>query len=185
MSKPSFAAAVQAKLPSLDEGTAQIKIRYDTHLGKSTVLFSAEDYFITLAQDCKLTLIGKFYRGKPTMEEIREVFISQFHLIGSVKIAYFDFIDIYIDFTNEVDHNHILFNEYVDIGESPMKILKWTTDFKPEEETSIVPVWILIHQLQCHLFRWKVISKLVSDVGVVVAPNQATYSKSRRLKLIF
>ncbi|OIT38299.1 hypothetical protein A4A49_06262 [Nicotiana attenuata] len=60
-----------------------------------------------------------------------------------------------------------------------MKILRRIADFKPEEETSIVPVWILIHQLQWHLFRWQVISKLVSDVGVAMAPGQATYSKFR------
>lgn len=153
VSKPSFAAAVQAKLPFLNDGTSSIEIRHGTHLGKPTVFFTAQDYFVTLAQDCKLTLIGKFYRGKPTMEELRKVFISQFHLIGSVKIAYLDFRHVYLDFTNEVDYNHILFKEYVDIGEAPMKILKWTTHFKPEEETSIVPVWILIHQLPWHLFR--------------------------------
>lgn len=44
---------------------------------------------------------------------------------------------------------------------------------------SIVPVWVLIHQLPWHLFKWKIISRLVSEVGVVVAPDQATYSKSR------
>lgn len=60
-----------------------------------------------------------------------------------------------------------------------MKILKWTPDFKPEEETSIVPVWILIHQLPWHLFNWRIVSRLVSEVGVAVAPDQATYSKSR------
>lgn len=80
------------------------------------------------------------------MEEIRKVFIRQFHLTGQVKIAYFDPKHIYIDFSNEVDYNHILFKEYIDIGETPMKILKWTADFKPEEETTIVPAWILIHQ---------------------------------------
>ncbi|OIS95652.1 hypothetical protein A4A49_17679 [Nicotiana attenuata] len=134
VSKPSFVAAVQAKLPVLNDGTSSIEIRHGTYLGKPAVFFTAQDYFVTLAQDCKLTL---------------------------------------------KDYNHILFKEYVDIGEAPMKILEWTTDFRPEEETSIVPVWILIHQLPWHLFRWQVISKLVSDVGVAVGPDQATYSKSR------
>lgn len=87
------------------------------------------------------------------MEEIRKVFIQQFHLTGSVKIAYFDPKHVYIKFSNEVDYKHILFKEYIDIVEAPMKILKWTPNFKPEEETSIVPDWILIHQLLWHLFN--------------------------------
>lgn len=145
VTKPSFVTAVQMKLPVLNDRTSLIEIRHGTHLGKPVVFFTTQDYFVTLAQDYKLNIIGKFYRGKPTMEELRKVFISQFHLTGLVKIAYFDFRHVYLDFTNEVDYNHILFKEYVDIGEAPMKILKWTADFKLEEETLIVPVWILIH----------------------------------------
>ncbi|PHU20007.1 hypothetical protein BC332_11158 [Capsicum chinense] len=148
VSKPMFAAAVQAKLPNLNE---EVNIRHGTHLGKPAVYFSVEDYFVKLAQECILTLIGKFYKGKPSMDEIRKV---QFHLIGLVKIAFFDHRHVYIDFSNEVDYNHVLFKEFVDIGESPMKILKWTTDFNPEKEISIVP-------------------------GVEIAPDQANYSKSR------
>ncbi|KAF3658029.1 hypothetical protein FXO38_13423 [Capsicum annuum] len=150
LSKPTFAAVVQAKIPNLNEEVQQINIRHDTHLGKPAIYFSVEDYFVKLAQECKLTLIDKFYKGKPSMDEIRKV---QFHLIGLVKIAFFDHRHVDIDFSNEVDYNHVLFKEFVDIGESPMKILKWTTDFNPEEEISIVPL--------------------------TIAPDQANYSKSR------
>lgn len=92
------------------------------------------------------------------MEEIRKAFIRQFHLTCPVKIAYFDLKHVYLDFANDVDCNHIFSKEYIDIGEASMKILKWTPDFKPEEETTIVPVWILIHQLPWHLFNWQVVS---------------------------
>lgn len=81
------------------------------------------------------------------MELIRKTFNSQFHLTGSVKIAYFDPKHVYLDFANDVDYNHVFAEEFIDIGETPMKILKWTLYFKLEEEASIFPVWILIHQL--------------------------------------
>lgn len=70
-----------------------------------------------------------------------------------MKIAYFDPKHDYIYFTNHVDYNHILFKEYVDIGEAPMKIMKWTADFKLKVESSIIPVWILIHHLPWHLLN--------------------------------
>ncbi|OIT35226.1 hypothetical protein A4A49_28326 [Nicotiana attenuata] len=156
-----------------------VEIQHGTHLGKPAVFFKAEDYFVNLAKECRFTIIGKFYRGKPSMEEIRKTFIRQFQLSASVKIAYFDPKHVYLDFANEVDYNHVFANDYIDIGDAPMKILKWTPDFKPEEETPIVPVWILIHQLPWHLFKWNIVSRLVQDVGVAVAPDLATYSKSR------
>uniref|UniRef100_A0A3Q7GJY4 Uncharacterized protein n=1 Tax=Solanum lycopersicum TaxID=4081 RepID=A0A3Q7GJY4_SOLLC len=52
-------------------------------------------------------------------------------------------------------------------------------NFKPAEETSIVPVGILIHQLSWHLFDWQIVSRLIGHIGRAVAPDQVTYSKSR------
>ncbi|OIS98248.1 hypothetical protein A4A49_33444 [Nicotiana attenuata] len=179
VSKQSFVATVQTKLQTLTNGETAVEIRHRSHLGKPAVFFSAEDYFSNLAQECKLTIIVKFLRGKPSMEEIRKIFVRKFHMTGTVKIAYFDPQYVYIDFSNEVDYNHIRFKEYIDIGDAPMKILKWTADFKPEEETTIVPVWILVHQLPWHLFNWRIISRMVREIGVAFAPDLETYSKSR------
>lgn len=113
------------------------------------------------------------------MEELRKLFISQFHLKGTVKIAYYDYMTVYIDFTNEVDYKHVYFKPFINIGSYTMKILKWTPDFKPEQETSIVPVWILVHMLPWHLFIWDIVSRLVQSIGIVVTPDQATFSKFR------
>lgn len=68
VSKQTFAAIVQAKLPSLNSGEAQIEIQHGTHLGKPAVFFKAEDYFVKLTKECKFTIVEKFYRGKPTMK---------------------------------------------------------------------------------------------------------------------
>ncbi|KAF3629723.1 hypothetical protein FXO37_28793 [Capsicum annuum] len=66
---------VQSKLIALKNMESTVEIRHGTHLDKPMVFFSAQDYFMSLAQDCKITLIGKFYRGKPPMEEISKMFI--------------------------------------------------------------------------------------------------------------
>lgn len=75
VSKQTFAAAVQAKLSNISEKSQQAAIRRGTHLCKPMVYFSIEDYFINLAEEYKFTLIEKFYKGIPTMDEIRKVFI--------------------------------------------------------------------------------------------------------------
>ncbi|OIT28903.1 hypothetical protein A4A49_38525 [Nicotiana attenuata] len=178
VSKPTFGATVQTNLQSPDT-SAMVEIQHGTQLGKLAIFFKAEDYFVNLAKECRFTIIGKFYQGKSSTEEIRKTFIRQFQLTASVRTAYFDPKHVYLDFANDVDYNHVFAKDYIDIGDAPMKILNWAPDFKPEEETSIVPVWILIHQLPWHSIRWNIISTLVQDVGAVVAPDMATYSKSR------
>lgn len=162
-----------------NSGKTPVSIKHGMHLGKTTVFFIVRDYFVNLAQDCKFTIIGKLYRGKPTMDDIRREFVSQFQLRRTVKIAHFDHQHVYLDFDNEVDFNRVGTQSFVNIGIAPMKIMKWTPDFRLEVETSIVPVWILILQLPWHLFRWDVVSKMGSAIGTAVAPDMATYSKSR------
>lgn len=148
-------------------------------MGKPAVYFSAQDYFVNLAEDCRFTIVGKFTKGKPNMDELRKLFNSHVPLKGTVKIAYFDQNHVYIDFNNESDFYHIYFKSFVTLGPYSMKIIKWTPDFVPEIETSLAPVWILVHQLPWHLFRWDILSKMVSLIGNAMAPDMATYSKSR------
>lgn len=104
VSKPTFAAMVQTKLPSINTNEPLVEIQYGTHLGKPAVFFRAEDYFINLAKQCRLAIIGKFCRGKPSMEEIHKTFVSKFHLSGTVKIAYFDL-------DNEANYSHVFTKE--------------------------------------------------------------------------
>lgn len=66
-SKVSFAAMVQSKLIALKNTKSTVEVRHGTHLGKPAVFFSAQDYFVNLAEDCKMTLTGNFYRGKPPL----------------------------------------------------------------------------------------------------------------------
>ncbi|XP_060210382.1 uncharacterized protein LOC132637284 [Lycium barbarum] len=178
-SKPTFSAIVQESLHSNQAEHQPVEIKQGTHLGKRVVYFNAEDYFVNLAKECKLTIVGKFIRGKPPMEDIRKSFVSQFQLRRTPKIAYFDPEHVYIDFYNEVDYTHIQSKTYVYIDECPMKVLKWSPDFTPKKETSIVLVWVLIHKLPWHLFKWDILARIIKSVGTAVAPDQATYSKSR------
>lgn len=113
------------------------------------------------------------------MEDTRKAFISQVHLKGKVKIAFFDFQHVYIDFTHEVIYTHIKLKNFVDIMGAPMKILLCSPDFKSEVKTVVVLVWILIHHVPWHLFRWKIESRMVQSIGIAIAPDQATYSKSK------
>lgn len=81
------------------------------------------------------------------MEEVRRLFISLIPLKGTVKIAFYDTNHVYIDLSNETNFYHIYFKSFITLGPYIMKIIRRTPDFAPECETTIAPVWILIHQL--------------------------------------
>lgn len=81
----------------------------------------------------------KIFQGQTYCGEIRKSLATKFHLKDSAKVAYFNPQHVYLDFSNETDYSHILFKSWIHIGDTPMKILNYTPDFKPEVGTSIAP----------------------------------------------
>ncbi|XP_070040103.1 uncharacterized protein LOC142177333 [Nicotiana tabacum] len=60
-----------------------------------------------------------------------------------------------------------------------MKILKWTTDFKPNSETSLAPVWINLPDLPWHYYEWDALCRIVGPIGNPLVMDKATTTKSR------
>lgn len=56
-----------------------------------------------MADEYKLTIIGKFLRTRPKIELIRTAFIEKVSTKGTVKIGAYDLNTIFIDFSNEAD----------------------------------------------------------------------------------
>ncbi|KAL2518278.1 Uncharacterized protein Adt_14525 [Abeliophyllum distichum] len=56
----------------------------------------------------------------------------------------------------------------------PMRVLKWTCDFHPDAETSIVPVWISFPLLPVHLRAKEFLFALSKLVGVPLRIDEAT-----------
>ncbi|KAF3660910.1 hypothetical protein FXO38_11992 [Capsicum annuum] len=174
ISKPTFATAVQMTINDI----FPIEIRHGTQLGKPDVFLNPNDYFGTPAQGCKMTILLKFDREKPYMEDLRKQFISQLYLKGAIKIAFIDSLTVFIDFTYDTDAQQIHFKQYLHFGNYPIKVIRWTPDFKAGVETMIVPIWILVHKLPRHLFKWSILLRSLDSAGVAIA-YQATYFKIR------
>ncbi|KAH0750080.1 hypothetical protein KY290_029312 [Solanum tuberosum] len=60
-----------------------------------------------------------------------------------------------------------------------MKLLKWTSDFVPEAETTLAPVWINQPDLRWHFFEWDALCRIVAPIGVPIISDKATLSKTR------
>ncbi|OIT36230.1 hypothetical protein A4A49_02046 [Nicotiana attenuata] len=71
VSKPSFTTSVSASLANSSSAKQPVKITHGTHMSRPAVYFSAQDFFVTLSEDCKFTIVGKFTIGKPNMDKVR------------------------------------------------------------------------------------------------------------------
>ncbi|KAG5596621.1 hypothetical protein H5410_037853 [Solanum commersonii] len=120
---------------------------YDLKEGRPIVTFSKAENDM-LAKTGKLTLIGKFSRIRPSIEKIRDDFKKNIQLKGSVKIEAYNLHHVFLDFDLEEDHRTIYGKFFLTLCNLQMKLLKWTTEFIPEAETSLAPVEIDITKPQ-------------------------------------
>lgn len=94
-----------------------------------------------MANPYKYTLAGKFLHQKPTMKEVRENF-SMFGVHGFFELGLIDNAHILIHLTHEDDYIKLFLKPLWYIDRCPMRVLKWMCDFRPNQETPIVPICV-------------------------------------------
>lgn len=99
---------------------------------------------------------------------------------GVVKIGYYAAKLIFIDFAEEEDlkgfYHHI---DKVIIFEMTMRLMRWSKDFKHEEETTLLPIWVLLRGLKWHHYHWDALKRITSPIGTLFTIYKATVVKSR------
>ncbi|KAL0367874.1 UNVERIFIED_CONTAM: hypothetical protein Sradi_3677500 [Sesamum radiatum] len=60
----------------------------------------------------------------------------------------------------------------------PMRVFKWSPTFIPDQESSIVPVWVSFPDLPAHLFRKDALHTIAKFVGVPLQIADSTFSRS-------
>ncbi|KAH0736057.1 hypothetical protein KY285_011764 [Solanum tuberosum] len=153
--------------------------KHTTKQGQPAVIYDMDDYMNKLAVDCKYTLIGKFSTTMPKVELIRKSFIMQTQLNGGVNIAHYNARHVFIDLENELDYNTVWTQQRMTIEGKLMRIQTWTPNFRPEEETPIAPIWVLLPGLPWHCFKKEFITPLLESVGKVLYLDTASIKRTR------
>lgn len=152
---------------------------YDIVDGKATMIFTKEEHDL-LANTCRWTIIGKFHKTRPSIEKIRAEFPKIIKNKDAVKIGAKDRYHVFIDMENEEDYNIIYSKPVINFNEgNNMKILKWTTNFRPDTETTLAPVWINLPNLSWHYYEWDALYRIVQPMGTPLFMDKATASKTR------
>ncbi|KAK4707014.1 hypothetical protein R3W88_033428 [Solanum pinnatisectum] len=152
---------------------------HTTKQDQPTVIYDMDDFMNKLAVDCIYTIIGKFSSTMPKVELIRKNFIMQTQLNGGVNIAHYNAKHVFIDLENELDYNTVWTQQRISIEGKLMRIQAWTPNFKPEEETPIIPIWVLLPGLPWHCFKKEFITPLLSSVGKVLYLDTASINRTR------
>ncbi|KAB5551438.1 hypothetical protein DKX38_008749 [Salix brachista] len=139
-----------------------------------------DDEVDALAAPLQRTLVGKFNR-MPRFEVIRE-FFRRLNLLGAFDIHWFDYKHIFIKLNNDLDYQRLFAKRDWFFGGYKMRVLKWSVDFIPEKESSIVPVWISFPNLRYHLYEGSALLNLAKSLGPPIQMDEATAKGTRPSK---
>ncbi|XP_020597234.1 uncharacterized protein LOC110037013, partial [Phalaenopsis equestris] len=141
--------------------------------GENVVFFTNRE-IISLKEDVKFTLVGKFQLGHPRMELIRNFFES-LQFIGNWKIGLLDGRYLLIQLTTEEDYAR----QSIIIAGTTMKIVKWTPDFDPSKEPPVVPIWYKFPGLPLPFFKLNALFNIRRALGTPLKVDAPTYNKAR------
>jgi len=80
---------------------------------------------------------------------------------------------------NELDYITVWTKQRMSIEGKLMRIQTWTPNFRPEEETPIMPVWVLLLDLPWHCYKKQFVTALLSPIGKVLYMDTTSVQKTR------
>ncbi|CAM8904324.1 unnamed protein product [Rhodiola kirilowii] len=126
--KPSFAAMVSRQYGMKD--------------GVPSISFTSAEYQAA-SQRFSHTVIAKFLFGRPPFETVKQSMLAAWKIEGRISISSnWDDRHVVIILDNEKDVNEVLTNPLRKIGHTMFRFFKWSPDYNPKKESSIVTEWI-------------------------------------------
>ncbi|KAG8370048.1 hypothetical protein BUALT_Bualt14G0077100 [Buddleja alternifolia] len=148
-------------------------------IGKTTTINGRKTIFISNEEDefmaapYQYSLMGKFSHGYQTMTRLRAKFVAV-GLLKGFKIGVLDNKHVWIKLLDPNDYARIWMKQVWYFDGFPMRVLKWTRDFDPREESPIMPIWIKVLGLKPHWFHRKFLFHVASLIGKPLKLDEAT-----------
>ncbi|XP_060194994.1 uncharacterized protein LOC132624193 [Lycium barbarum] len=60
-----------------------------------------------------------------------------------------------------------------------MGVQMWHPDFKPEEDSLMAPIWVLLPKLPFHCHTWHYVKQILSPIGIPLIMDNATTNRTR------
>ncbi|KAL1557893.1 hypothetical protein AAHA92_08426 [Salvia divinorum] len=150
-------------------------------LGKPSIYFSATD---TAYLPARLghVIVGKFPLSIPTTKHIRKAFVNM-NFVGSCSWKYLNARHVFIELSDFTDYVNLLNGPngipVWFIGQHPMRVFEWTTEFDLSFESRIVAVWCNLFALPLRLFDTSTLFAIGGLFGNPIKIDHATITRSR------
>ncbi|KAL0375507.1 UNVERIFIED_CONTAM: hypothetical protein Sradi_3466400 [Sesamum radiatum] len=144
--------------------------------GRPTIIFSDAETQ-SLAANFRYALVGKFSHGSPPYSQLHRLLYNS-GIKEAFTVSLINNKHALINLTNETDYSRLWMRRIWFLKGLPMRVFKWSPTFIPDQESSIVPVWVRFPDLPAHLFRKDALHTIAKFVGVPLQIADSTFSRS-------
>ncbi|KAL0341724.1 UNVERIFIED_CONTAM: hypothetical protein Scaly_1835000 [Sesamum calycinum] len=108
--------------------------------GCPTLIFNYME-MLSFAAAYRYALVGKFSHGAPQYRNLHHL-IAGLGIKCAFTISMINAKHVLISLSNEADLSHLWLRRIWHVQGFPIRVFKWIPTFTPEQESSIVPMWI-------------------------------------------
>ncbi|KAL0329000.1 UNVERIFIED_CONTAM: hypothetical protein Sradi_4886700 [Sesamum radiatum] len=148
--------------------------------GRPTLIFNDMET-LSFAATYRYALVGKFSHGAPQYRNLHRL-IAGLGIKGAFTISMINAKHVLISLSNEADLSHLWLRRIWHVQGFPMRVFIWTPTFTPEQESSIVPVWVCFPELPAHFFHKDALFAVASMIGTPLQIDDFTFNHSRLSK---
>ncbi|KAL0379346.1 UNVERIFIED_CONTAM: hypothetical protein Sradi_3240100 [Sesamum radiatum] len=143
---------------------------------RPTIIFSDAETQSLAANFC-YALVGKFWHGSPPYNQLHRL-LSNSGIKEAFIVSLINNKHALINLTNEADYSRLWMRRIWYLKGLPMRVFKWAPTFIPDQESSIVPVWVSFPDLPAYLFRKDALHTIANFVGTPLQIADSTFSRS-------
>ncbi|KAL0328999.1 UNVERIFIED_CONTAM: hypothetical protein Sradi_4886600 [Sesamum radiatum] len=148
--------------------------------GRPTVIFSDAETQ-SLVANFRFSLIGKFSQGIPPFSQLHRL-LAKSGIKGAFTVSLINYKHALISLSNESDFTRLWLRRIWYLNGFPMRVFKWSPTFTPEQESSIIPIWVNFLELLAHLFRKDALFAIANNIGTLLQIADSTLNQSNLAK---
>ncbi|KAL0324945.1 UNVERIFIED_CONTAM: hypothetical protein Sradi_5063800 [Sesamum radiatum] len=148
--------------------------------GRPTVIFSDLETQ-SLVANFRLALIGKFSQGTPPYSQLHRLLVKS-GIKGAFTVSLINNKHALISLSNESDFTRLWLRRIWYLNGFPMRVFKWSPTFTPEQESSIIPIWVNFSELPAHLYRKDALFAIANNIGTPLQIADSTFNQSNLAK---
>lgn len=147
-------------------------------MGEPAAFFTVDE----ISLSCKLldfAIVAKTPLGRPAYQDIRLHLSQRFQLKQDFVLSALDGRHLMLRFQNREDFLQVLLKESLFIKGKPFWFSKWTINFKPDEDSPLVPVWLELPGLPANFYSNGMIQSIAGSIGHVLQVDRNTLCLTR------